>query len=392
MGLLDDVESALERGDFTELGRVLQRQQMPDTFRVLLAPRVVDVLAPQFGSKDIVSWIMRPRTWDIGSYKPGTNFTNGETLLHLLWQDLAGRLNRKMDVAFQKVGLPPTGAVLCFFDGAGLSIVVGYKRSLHGVLSFRPVAAVFRPYGVFELSHLLASGSQEQRRLIKSTALSVHKLLFQRGVLTHVDRQAEDDICGPSIDTVLLGEALAVWLEDQASDSRLIALEVGPGSGFLSALLAGAECVERLYAVDLNPSAIRCTLKNLYINGVSLNAITPRISVRAESFDANEFPGRFDLIVSNPPYLPLSPDHHQIDPGGYGLAVGGLRLCQDIIESLEEKLSPNGRLLLMTSSASIGEIRRLLPAGFRMIPVIEGDGFRVPLDVDSMWDELHPFL
>ncbi|MGA8087661.1 MAG: class I SAM-dependent methyltransferase [Terracidiphilus sp.] len=269
-----------------------------------------------------------------------------------------------------------------------MSIIVGYKRSLHGVLSFRPVTAVFRPYGVFELHHLLASCSQEQRHLIKSAALSVHKLVFQRGVLTHVDRQAEDDICGPTIDTVLLGEELAVWLENQPADSRLIALEVGPGSGFLSSLLAGAECVERLYAVDLNPSAVKCTLKNLYINGASLKALTPKISVRAESFDAAEFPGRFDLIVSNPPYLPLSPDRdNQTDSEGYGLAVGGLRLCQDIINALEEKLSPRGRLLLMTSSASITEIRRLLPADFRIIPVMDGAGIRVPLDVDSMWED-----
>lgn len=379
--LVAGAESSLRGGGIEEFDRALASQLLPDGLSVLLIPDLRSDIAGALPGQ-ISEWITRPRTWDVSVYDAHTVLSPAETILHRLWEDLAGRLNRKMEAAFRSVALGSTGAIVCFFSGAALSVVVGYQRSAGGALSLEPVAALEGPRGVFDLSHLFSGASPEQRNALKAAAQSADKLVFQRGVLVHVHRQ-RDDVFGPTIDTVLLAEILARWLEDQdqEQDRDIVALEVGPGNGLLSCLLATAPHVTRLYAIELNPAAVVCTLRNLQINSITLDAVHPRVAVRAERFDEGEISGVIDVIVCNPPYIPDPP----LDGTGYGLAVGGFSLCTELLEGLDSLLSPNGRLLLMSSSVSHAEVLACVPQGFRVVPCLDGKGLRVPLDVDTVW-------
>jgi len=391
MDLVSSACAAIEHGDFKQFDLALHKQRLPDAFRILQSARLATLIRSQCSGTGIADWIMTPITWNVDAYDPRRTFTRGETLMHLLWQDLNHRLTLKLDAAFQRVTFPPQGAILCFFHGTGLNVIVAYRRTTGGAVSLRPIAAQEEPRGVFELSHFL-SGTQEQRNSIKAAALSVDKLLFQRGALVHVDRQRED-VFGPSIDTVLLAEILAQWIEDLPENELIDALEVGPGNGLLSVLLASAENTRRLYAVDVNPVAVTCTLKNLQINGAKIDAVAPEIHVRAERFKSSEFSRAVNLIVCNPPYIPDAPPDAGAGADAYQMAVGGLGLCADLLGALESLLLPDGRLLLMTSSISLDEVRRLIPRGFRVVPAMAGDGIRVPLDVNSVlerkdWQEV----
>ena len=373
--------TAVHTNDFGQFGIALQREE--DPLRILWSPELSPTISAELGSNSPGEWLLRERTWSPASYGPHLNLKPSETLLHLLWQDLTTRLNSKLQSAFQQLTLPSKGAILCFIDGVAFSLIVAYYRARTGALRLRPIATSDRPLGVFELSQLLATSSPGQRNDIKAVALSVDKFLFQRGVLNHVDRQKED-VFGPSIDTVLMCEALASWLAQREPGSAITALEVGPGNGLLCTLLASSEKVERLYAVDLNPAAVICTLKNLEINGARLDSKKPEIYVRAERFRA-EFPEKIDLIVCNPPYIPKSPKAGMEKGSGYELAIEGLELSECLLGALEALLSANGSLLLMTSSVSLTEIQNMIPTGFTATPLLEGRGLRVPLDVDVLW-------
>lgn len=375
----------MKQNDFRDFEAALARQNLPDTFRVLLYDSVSQLLGQQLGG-GVVNWIMRESTWDTRSYNPRkvAAFTTGEKLMHLLWHDLETRLTLKLSSLFQKITSPSQGAVLCFFGGAALNVIVRYRRAAGGAVSLQPITAVENPHGVFELPGLFAAASPEQRSSLKAAALSVDKLLFQRGVLIHVDRQRED-VFGPTIDTVLLAEILGERLEALPQDVHMLALEIGPGNGLLCSILGISRKVDALYAIDLNPSAATCTLKNLGVNDIEIGAMTPALCVRAERFRPSEIAQPVDLIVCNPPYIPEPTGKDPVGHNGHHLAVSGLELCKDLLSSLDSILTPRGELLLMTSSLSSAAVQSLIPDGFMIRPAYADQGYRVPLDVDAVW-------
>lgn len=376
---------ALTTSDFKTFGDSLANQALPDSFGVLADRELVAIVAEQLQDNDPTRWVTRPLTWDARLYNPHVTLTPAEQLLHLLWQDLSTSLARKLDAVGHRTSLSPRGAVLCFFGRGQFSIVVQYTRSGAGAVGLRPLAALPEPTGVLELTNLLDGATAEVRNAIKNAALSVDKLVFQRGIIIHVDRQRED-VFGPTIDTVILGDLLAERLESRTSVRKISALEVGPGSGLLSAILASSDHVGELTAVDLNGAAVSCTLKNLQINDVTLDAKHQRVRVRAEKFAANQFTSPFDFVVCNPPYIPGAPGSSSPSMREYGRAVGGLELCIEILTSLPTLLAPHGSVLLMASSLSDPEVIAAIPEGFEAIAALEGDGRRVPLDVDAVWE------
>lgn len=88
-------------------------------------------------------------------------------------------------------------------------------------------------------------------------------------------------------------------LVDQAElpPKRDLAFDIGTGTGVLSAILA-KRGFKAIVATDIEPRAIQCARQNL---------ITDRsIGARVELLETGEFPpGKADLIVCNPPWLPL---------------------------------------------------------------------------------------
>jgi SAM-dependent methyltransferase len=101
-----------------------------------------------------------------------------------------------------------------------------------------------------------------------------------------------DHVLGLSVSTRVLS-ALTVRREVES------ALDVGTGSGIHA--LAAAEHAKRVVAVDINPRALRFAEFNAALNGID------NVEFREGSvFDPVEGE-RFDLIVSNPPYV-VSPE------------------------------------------------------------------------------------
>jgi release factor glutamine methyltransferase len=100
------------------------------------------------------------------------------------------------------------------------------------------------------------------------------------------------DVYFPAEDTYLFADHLSVGLNETVID-------MGTGCGFLAIL--SAEKASEVLAVDINPWAIVCTLKNIAENSVGS---------KVEAFVGDLFdpirPGvGFDLILFNAPYLPV---------------------------------------------------------------------------------------
>ena len=160
----------------------------------------------------------------------------------------------------------------------------------------------------------------------------------------------------------LLFERLAPWIEDPDGVSSV--LDLCTGSGCLAIIAADAFDAAHVDAVDLSRDALDVARVNVdhYVLGERVRL------VESDLFDALP-PRRYDLIVSNPPYVTDAsmdelPGEYRREPrmalaGG----VDGLDLVRRILDQASDRLKPNGLLVV-----EVGHERRHVEAAFPDLP------------------------
>jgi release factor glutamine methyltransferase len=157
---------------------------------------------------------------------------------------------------------------------------------------------------------------------------------------------------------VLVGEVLA-WARER---SALHALDVGTGSGAIALSLATEGPFERVVAVDVSPEALQVARANH-------QALAPAVPVefRGGSGFGPVAGERFDVIVSNPPYIAegeraaLEPEVREWEPS-QALFSGatGLELIERLIADSPSHLRPGGLLALEIGAEQIERVSRLV--------------------------------
>ena len=178
--------------------------------------------------------------------------------------------------------------------------------------------------------------------------------------------QITDDVLDPRGDTeTLIAEAL------KTPAKRI--LDLGTGSGILGITLA-AEQVDAVVAVtDISQAALAVA---------KANAKRYHVEDRIEFIQSGWFDslhGKFDLIISNPPYIGenelegLEPDVIDYDPmialtpGGDGLAPYRIIAGQS-----QNYLNENGRVIVEIGHAQGNEVKNLfLQAGFTDVQILQ---------------------
>jgi release factor glutamine methyltransferase len=93
-------------------------------------------------------------------------------------------------------------------------------------------------------------------------------------------------------------ELVALILQDKTTTEKAIQiLDVGTGSGCIAITLAAALPKATIHAVDVSPEALEVALQNAEKNGVNISFMQCDI---LQDLPQNQF----DIIVSNPPYIP----------------------------------------------------------------------------------------
>ena len=115
-------------------------------------------------------------------------------------------------------------------------------------------------------------------------------------------------------------------------------LDLGCGSGTLALLLA--PMTKRVVGSDLNPRAVMLARLNAEVNGIG------GVEFRQGSLYEPVPVERFDLIVSQPPYVPRPPGtpHHLFLHGG----PRGDELAREIIAGAPAHLTETGRALIFS--------------------------------------------
>ena len=170
---------------------------------------------------------------------------------------------------------------------------------------------------------------------------------------------ADSGVYVPQHDSRLLVDALRHT--GLATGRRVLDLCTGSGVLAIAAALAGATNVT---AFDICPRAVRCSRSNAHAAGVD-------VDVRLGSLTAALACGPYDVVVCNPPYVPVGPDtpgeHIPADVGparAWNAGDDGRLVLGPLCESAPHLLSRGGSLLLVQSEfAGIGESLSCLRAG-----------------------------
>jgi release factor glutamine methyltransferase len=170
--------------------------------------------------------------------------------------------------------------------------------------------------------------------------------------------QVTPDVLDPRPDTETLIVAALALMPDKAR-----VLDLGTGSGAIAVTLLAERPDASGVATDLSPGALAAARANADRNGV-----LPRLSFLEGSWFA-PVSGCFDIIVSNPPYIPdrevagLSPDVRNFDPrlaltGG----IDGLDPYRLIASGAAAHLAAEGRVLVEIGAGQADDVEAIFAA------------------------------
>jgi ribosomal protein L3 glutamine methyltransferase len=161
----------------------------------------------------------------------------------------------------------------------------------------------------------------------------------------------------------LIGARFSPWME--ITKIKRV-LDIGTGSGCIAIATALALPQARVDAADVSSDALAVTQQN-----IERYSLQKRVrAVRSDVFDGLEGE-RYDLIVSNPPYVSEAevrslPKEYGHEPE-LGLLAGhdGLSIVRRILSQAEQYLTPHGVLIV-----EVGDTEEALQAAYPRVPFI----------------------
>ncbi len=143
-------------------------------------------------------------------------------------------------------------------------------------------------------------------------------------------------------------------------------LDLGTGSGCIPiSIIKHAECVEAV-GVDISSAALEVAQRNAEVLDV-----TDRVKfIESDFFSALDSEHKFDVIVSNPPYLVRGDEEIWPEVAGYDpelalyAADNGLACYREIVNSVGRYLKPGGVLLLELGAGQLGQVTDLVLAKY----------------------------
>lgn len=194
-------------------------------------------------------------------------------------------------------------------------------------------------------------------------------------IIGYADFMGEKFIVNPSVliprdETELL---VRKAVEIINANNFKMALDVGTGSGCIACMIAKhTDC--QIIGLDISKDALNTALDN----ASRLNLFNKAIFRKSDIF-SNVKPGEsFDIIVSNPPYIPPQEKSNiqkevTFDPeiALFTKDDKGLEFYEKIIKGAPAVLNPNGFLLFELGTGQADDVKTLMSENFTGIEIIK---------------------
>lgn len=182
------------------------------------------------------------------------------------------------------------------------------------------------------------------------------------------------DVLVPRPETELLAEC--AWEFLAARPAPVSALDFGTGSGCLAIALAAKFPAAQVVALDISEAALAAARAN-----AAQNQVAERIQFFCgDGFAALPEGTLFDLIVSNPPYIPtaeiatLQPEVRDFDPrGALDGGADGLDFYRRLAREAREFLRPGGKIMLEFGDGQAPDIRALFENQKWIVEAVKDD-------------------
>lgn len=172
--------------------------------------------------------------------------------------------------------------------------------------------------------------------------------------------EVDDGVYAPQDDSWLLCDALEEC--DVVAGKRVLDICTGSGILAIEAALKGAL---EVVAYDISPAAVACASSNAERAGVD---VAVRLGTLADARDA----GPFDVVVSNPPYVPSDAPLEGTGPNrAWDAGANGRVVLDQLCELAPDLLAPGGTMLIVHSEFSDPPetVRRMKEVGFTARPI-----------------------
>jgi release factor glutamine methyltransferase len=158
----------------------------------------------------------------------------------------------------------------------------------------------------------------------------------------------------PRPETELLVDAVLDWLRAAALSAPRV-VDLGTGTGALALALAD-EAAAKVWAVERDPVALEWAARNVAATGLAVELIAGDMADALAELD-----GSVDVVVSNPPYLPLElmaalePEVRDHDPKAALFAGADALAAIRVVESSARRLLRPGGFVVVEHGADQGE-------------------------------------
>lgn len=217
-----------------------------------------------------------------------------------------------------------------------------------------------------------AAGSEEELQSFIEARLEgkpICKIIGSKGFYKH-DFLVNENVLSPRPDTEILVEKA---LELLSGDNTI--LELGVGSGcIITSILAELPTLKGV-GVDISPKALEVAEKNAKLLGVN-----DRLTLLNKSwFDESFLCDKFDVIISNPPYIPTE-DIHTLDSAvkdydpvlALDGGIDGLRDYRQIAKISPLLLKDSGHILLEVGINQAQDVSEIFTSqGFKLVDIIK---------------------
>jgi release factor glutamine methyltransferase len=151
---------------------------------------------------------------------------------------------------------------------------------------------------------------------------------------------------------------------------RRVICDIGTGSGCIAIALARELPAAHVVGLDISAAALRVAARNAAAHGVG-----DRVElVASDLFDGLDSDARFDIVVSNPPYLrpgdATSPELAREPPAALLAGADGLAVIRRLLAAAPTRLRPGGWVVMELGCGQDAAVRELAQAaGFTDVAV-----------------------